>query len=139
MAFNVDRSPARIVDMNITPLVDVMLVLLIIFMVTMPLRTYGIGVDLTQRAPRTPQPIAQPIALRIDPAGRLTWNGSPLPMSALEATMKVEVARYPQPRDQPLLQIDADQDSRYDTLATVLATARNSGLIRVGFVEAGQH
>ena len=138
MAFSVDRNAGRMVDMNITPLVDVMLVLLIIFMVTMPPRTYGIGVGLPQYTPHVIPPSAEPIALRIDSAGQLTWNGSPLPMSALEATMKVEAARYTQPKDQPVIQIDADKDSRYEALARVLATARNAGLIRVGFVDDGQ-
>jgi biopolymer transport protein ExbD len=138
MVFSSDSSGSRMASMNITPLVDVMLVLLIIFMVTMPLRTYGIGVDLPQAGPPQPQPIAKPITLKIDAAGQIQWNGSALPMSALRDTMMVEAERYADPLQQPVIQIDTDKDARYDTLAEVLATARNAGLIRIGFVDNGQ-
>jgi biopolymer transport protein ExbD len=135
MAFALSDRNDRMVTMNITPLVDVMLVLLVIFMVTMPLRTYGITVDLPQRGPVMPQPAASPIALKIDASGQLTWNGSSLPMSALEATMKVEAARYADPRDQPLIQIDTNSKANFGNLAEVLAAAKNAGLIRIGFVD----
>jgi biopolymer transport protein ExbD len=138
MAFNNDSGGGRMVSMNITPLVDVMLVLLIIFMVTMPLRTYPIGVDLPQAGPPQPQPTARPIALKIGADGQLAGNGSALPMSALRDTMMVEAERYADPLQQPLIQIDTDKDAQYDSLARVLATAKNAGLIRIGFVDNGQ-
>ncbi len=137
MAFSIGNS-ARMVDMNITPLVDVMLVLLIIFMVTMPLRSYSIGVDLPQSGPPQPPPTAKPIDLKIDAMGQLDWNGSALPMSALSATMKIEAERYADPLQQPVIQIDTDKDAQYETLAKVLASAKNAGLIRIGFVDNGQ-
>ena len=135
MAFALASRNDCMVDMNITPLVDVMLVLLIIFMVTMPLRTYGITVDLPQPGPTTPQPLASPIALKIDAEGQLTWNGSQLPMSALESTMKVEAARYADPMKQPVVQIDTNGNASYGTLTEVLAAAKNAGLVRIGFVD----
>ena len=139
MAFNsYNGGGSRMADMNITPLVDVMLVLLIIFMVTMPLRTYPIGIDLPQRNVFSPPPPPAPIRLRIDAAGQIAWNGSELPMSALHDTMKVEAERYPDSLKQPVIEIDADKDSQYDTLAKVLATAKNAGLIKIGFVDNGQ-
>ncbi len=133
MAFALAARNTRIVDMNITPLVDVMLVLLIIFMVTMPLRTQGMAIDLPRPGPTPPAPPAQPIDLHIDPAGRLTWNGSALPMDSLADTMRLEAARYPDARDQPLLRIDTDRDADYGTLTRVLAAARNAGLVKIGF------
>jgi biopolymer transport protein ExbD len=124
-------------DMNITPLVDVMLVLLIIFMVTMPLKTYGIGMDLPVGPPQQ-QPTAQPIDLKIDAGGQITWNGSSMPLNALQGAMKIEAERYSDPKLQPVIRIDTDNNARYDALTNVLATARNAGLVRIGFVDKGQ-
>ena len=139
MAFSNDSRRNRMAEMNITPLVDVMLVLLIIFMVTMPLRTYPLLVDLPQSGPVPPvHPKAAPISLRIDANGRIAWNGSDLPMSALNGAMTVEAQRYADPMQQPVIRIDADKDAQYSVLAEVLANARNAGLIKIGFVDNGQ-
>jgi biopolymer transport protein ExbD len=139
MAFSTGNSGGPMVDMNVTPLVDVMLVLLIIFMVTMPPMTYPIGVDLPQPSKTPPPPtIAQPIDLKIDANGQVTWNGSSTPLGALTGMMKVEAERYTSPTDQPVIQIDTDKDAKYDTLAIVLADAKNAGLIKIGFVDNGQ-
>lgn len=137
MAFSSYSNVGRMADMNITPLVDVMLVLLIIFMVTMPLRTYGIGVNLPQGPPQ-PQPTAHPIDLRIDAGGQITWNGSSLPLSALQGAMKIEAERYSDPMQQPVIRIDTDKDAQYDILAKVLSSAKNAGLVRIGFVDNDQ-
>jgi biopolymer transport protein ExbD len=139
MAFSTGNSGGPMVDMNVTPLVDVMLVLLIIFMVTMPPMTYPIGVDLPIPSARPPPPsTATPIDLKIDANGNITWNGSSTPLSALQGAMKVEAERYSKTDDQPVIQIDTNQDAKYDVLAQVLAKAKNAGLIKIGFVDNGQ-
>ena len=84
------------------------------------------------------QPRAHPIDLKIDSGGQITWNGSPLPLSALQGAMKIEAERYSDPMQQPVIQIDTDKDAQYDTLAKVLSSAKNAGLIRIGFVDNGQ-
>jgi biopolymer transport protein ExbD len=139
MAFSTGNSTGPLVDMNVTPLVDVLLVLLIIFMVTMPPETYPLGVDLPQPSKIPPPPVkANPIDLRIDANGQVTWNNAVTPLSALTGVMKVEAERYTSDADQPVIQIDADQDAKYDTLALVLADAKNAGLVKIGFVDNGQ-
>ncbi len=139
MAFSSGNSGGPMVDMNVTPLVDVMLVLLIIFMVTMPPMTYPINVDLPQPSVIPPKVSpAAPIDLKIDANGAITWNGSSMPPNALVGAMKVEAERYTNPIDQPVIQIDTDKDAKYDTLAIVLADAKNAGLIKIGFVDSGQ-
>lgn len=121
-------------DINITPLVDVMLVLLIIFMVTMPVLSQRIRVDLPQTPP---EPITitppEPIDLRIDGAGQVFWNESPTPVAALQQMMQAEVQR--DPVNPPVLQIDSSDDAEYDVLAKVLAAARNADMQRIGFVQ----
>ena len=138
MAFSTGNSGGPMVDMNVTPLVDVMLVLLIIFMVTMPPMTYPIGVDLSIPSTHPPPPSnAQPITLKISADGSITWNGTPVPLVGLSDQMKVEADRYANQMDQPVIQIDTADDAEYDVLAKVLAAAKNAGMIKVGFVEKG--
>ena len=136
MAFSTGNSGGPMVDMNVTPLVDVMLVLLIIFMVTMPPMTYPIGVDLPIPSTHPPPPTkANPIDLTIDANGAITWQGSSVPLAGLRDVMQVEADRYSDPMDQPVIQIKTDKDAEYDTLAKVLAAAKNAGLIKIGFVD----
>ena len=122
-------------DINVTPLVDVMLVLLIIFIVTAPVMTYPIDVDLPQRVINPPPQLREPpppIDLRIDASGQVTWNNNPVQVSALQSMMENEVQR--DPTNQPLLQIDANPDSQYDVMAKVLAAAKNAQMLKIGFV-----
>ncbi|HVI59524.1 MAG TPA: biopolymer transporter ExbD [Luteimonas sp.] len=125
------RSEARI---NITPLVDVMLVLLVIFMVAAPVLSRAIPLQLPQAAPpdvdRTPPP--EPMRLRIDAAGALTLDGDAVSPSALPSLFAAQGRLAP--AAQPMLQIDADGDSDYQAVARVLAAANGAGLRRVGFV-----
>ncbi len=139
MAFSSGNSGGPMVDINVTPLVDVLLVLLIIFMVTAPPLTYQIQVELPQPSTQPPPPnLAEPISLKIDANGEVTWNGSSVPLAALESAMLVEAARYSSTDEQPVVQIDTDKDAQYGVLAKVLAHARNAGLIKMGFVDTGQ-
>lgn len=129
-----DTSAGRdIAAINITPLVDVLLVLLIIFMVAAPVVTHRIDLDLPRPTPNaTPPP--QTIRLGIDASGEIRWNDAVQPLSALEALMAVEAQRSSSGK-QPLLQIDASGDADYGRVARVLAAARNAGLDRVAFVQ----
>jgi biopolymer transport protein ExbD len=123
-------------DINVTPLVDVMLVLLIIFIVTAPVMTYPIDVDLPQRVINPPPQLREPpppIELKIDASGQVTWNNNPVQVSAVQAMMENEVQR--DPTNQPLLQIDANPDAQYDTMAKVLAAAKNAQMQKIGFVQ----
>ena len=123
-------------DINVTPLVDVMLVLLIIFIVTAPVMTYPIDVDLPQRVINPPPQLREPpppIDLRIDASGQVTWNNNPVQVSALQSMMENEVQR--DPTNQPLLQIDANPDSQYDVMAKVLAAAKHAQMLKIGFVQ----
>ena len=123
-------------DINVTPLVDVMLVLLIIFIVTAPVMTYPIDVDLPQRVINPPPQLREPpppIELKIDASGQVTWNNNPVQISAVQAMMENEVQR--DPTNQPLLQIDANPDAQYDVMAKVLAAAKNAQMQKIGFVQ----
>ena len=137
MAFSSGNdSGGPMADINVTPLVDVMLVLLIIFIVTAPVMTYPIDVDLPQRVINPPPQLREPpppIDLRIDASGQVTWNNNPVQLTALQAMMQNEVER--DPTNQPLLQIDANPDAQYDVMAKVLASAKNAQMLKIGFVQ----
>ena len=123
-------------DINVTPLVDVMLVLLIIFIVTAPVMTYPIDVDLPQRVINPPPQLRDPpppIELKIDASGQVTWNNNPVQLATLQNMMENEVQR--DPTNQPLLQIDANPDAQYDVMAKVLAAAKNAQMLKIGFVQ----
>ena len=136
MAFASSASGGAMSDINVTPLVDVMLVLLIIFMVTMPIQSIPVDVDLPQKTdkpPENPKEPPEPIKLRIDAAGQVFWNDTPTPVTSLATMMKNEVDRDPQ--NQPELQIDTNDNAEYGTLAKVLTAAKNADMVKIGFVQ----
>ena len=137
MAFaNSSGGGGAMADINVTPLVDVLLVLLIIFMVTMPIQSVPVDVDLPQKTlnpPPQPKEPPEPISLRIDAAGQVFWNNTPTPVNALQSMMQTEVER--DPTNQPTLEIDTSDDADYGVLARVLAAAKNADMIKIGFVQ----
>ncbi|WP_256645960.1 ExbD/TolR family protein [Thermomonas paludicola] len=136
MAFSTKASQGAMADINVTPLVDVMLVLLIIFMVTMPIQSVPVDVDLPQKAltpPDNPKEPPEPIRLRIDASGQVYWNDSPADMNALQKRMQDEIAR--DPSNQPELQIETNDQAEYGVLAKVLAAAKNAEMAKIGFVQ----
>ena len=132
MAYSATSQDRVLADINITPLVDVMLVLLVIFMIAAPTLSHRIELNLPQPGPTRPSP-TEPIRLRIDQAGQIFWNDSPAPMSALRNMMEQEVQR--DPTNQPTLEIDTNDEADYGVLAKVLATARNAQMQKIGFVK----
>lgn len=137
MAFSSNASEGPMVEMNIIPLADVLLVLLIIFMVTAPTPSYPIDIDLPQPTNNPPPPNPNPkdpIRLRIDGSGTTYWNDSPMPITNIARMMRETVQA--DPTNQPLLEIDVNGDSDYGVLAKVLAAAKNADMQKIGFVQA---
>jgi len=142
MSFS-SNSGGPMADINVTPLVDVMLVLLIIFMVTVPPLSYPIQVDLPQpsNSPPPPGTPPEPIRIRIDAGGSVSWNGSPTPLTTLQSQFDVEGARGDNGNGgiesikQPTIEIETDRDADYDTLAKVLSRAKNANLVKISFVD----
>ena len=136
MAFSTGGGSGPMADINVTPLVDVLLVLLIIFMITMPLLTHKIKVDLPQPTnnppPETNPP--DPILLSVRPGGQLFWNDEPITEVGLQAQLRVTAEKNPQPE----LQIKAERTTKYQEVATVMADAKNAGMTKIGFVAPAQ-
>jgi len=129
-SFNDNQNQAPMADINITPMVDVMLVLLVIFIITAPLFTHAIKVDLpsAQSAPAPEKP--ETISLSIDRSGKMFWNNDQVTESGLADRIIASAQRQPQPE----LQLRADKDTRYEILAQVMSLAQNNGLAKIGFV-----
>ncbi len=124
-------SPQPMAEINTTPLVDVMLVLLVIFIITAPLLTHAIRLDLPQAQAPASAEKPDTITVSIDAQGRVYWNDAPVTdASALEARMREAAARTPQPD----LHLRADQQVVYRKVAEVMAAAQQSGLSKIGFV-----
>ncbi len=139
MAMSTGGGGGPMSEINVTPLIDVMLVLLIIFIVTAPIMTYPIDVDLPQRVINPPPQLKEPpapIDLKIDASNQITWNNNPVSVTALQNMMEEEVQK--DPTNQPELRIDANPDSEYEVMAKVLAAAKNAQMQKIGFVQQGQ-
>jgi biopolymer transport protein ExbD len=117
-------------DINMTPLIDVMLVLLIMFIITIPVMTHAVKLDMPRAssAPSTVVPVV--INLEIDFDGTVLWNGTPVEMDALESYFRREAGNDPQPE----LHIRPSKRAKYDVVARVLASAQRNGMRKIGFV-----
>jgi biopolymer transport protein ExbD len=119
-------------EINTTPLVDVMLVLLVIFIITAPLFQQAVPVDLPRVDSSKLDDKPQTIQLAIDAAGGLHWNGEPVATDALAARFAAARAANPE------LHLRADRASRYEKVAEVMATAQRYGITRIAFVTEGR-
>jgi biopolymer transport protein ExbD len=127
-----DDSDSLLSEINMTPLVDVMLVLLVIFLVTLPVIRHAIHVDLPRAAVATAAETPDHVDIAIAADGGLQWNGAPLARDALAARIAAAAAA-PTP---PLLRLYADRHVQYEFVADVMAAAQAGGLSRIGFVTA---
>jgi biopolymer transport protein ExbD len=129
-SFDSRRHAAPMADMNVVPLVDVMLVLLVIFIVTAPLLTHAVKIDLPKASSSANVTRPEHIEFGIRENGELFWNGEPVSLADLGPRFGAEAKRQPQPE----LHIRADRNARYDSVAQVMAAAAKTGLLRIGFV-----
>jgi biopolymer transport protein ExbD len=124
------RHGAPMADMNVVPLVDVMLVLLVIFIVTAPLLTHAVKIDLPKASSNVNITQPEHIEFGIRENGSLFWNGEQVTLAALPQRFAQEAPRQPQPE----VHIRADRHVHYEKVAQVMALAAKAGLVRIGFV-----
>ena len=117
-------------EINMVPLIDVMLVLLVIFMITAPLLSHSIVIDLPQVSTQPVKEEPQVIDLAIDENGAVFWNEQPLAREDLAVRLQEIARRQPQPD----LQLRADRATRYEVLAEVMGEATRAGVKGIGFV-----
>jgi biopolymer transport protein ExbD len=136
MAFKAQSDdPDAVSDINVTPLVDVMLVLVIILLVTAPLLTQSVKVNLPKTAQTTADVKDQPLQLGIDAQGAITLNKKSLAdTAALEAALKTELGRDPE----IAVHLYADQAVNYGKVAAIMAAVQHAGIAKMGFVTVEQ-
>lgn len=124
------QNSAPMADINMTPLIDVMLVLLVIFIITAPLLTHAIRLDLPKVAAAPARPTPETITLSIDAAGKIYWNARPVSADQ----MRAQFAEAGRRAEQPEIQLRAARATRYEVIAQVMGAAQEAGLERIGFV-----
>ena len=131
MAFKTQDSGDAMSEINVTPLVDVMLVLVIILLVTAPLLTQSVHVALPKTVTTTPDVKDEPLQVGIDAAGVITLNKTPYAdLAALEKALKDEVAKNPEAK----VQLFADKAVVYEKVAKLMATVQHAGVSGLAFV-----
>ncbi|MDC7719011.1 biopolymer transporter ExbD [Vogesella sp. DC21W] len=127
-------ADAPMSEINTTPLVDVMLVLLVVFIITAPLLTNAVKIDLPQASAAAHQEKQEAIRLSIDASGKIYWNDVPMEEGRLKSRFAEAAAANPQVE----LHLRADKAVRYEVVAEALADAQSAGVSRIGFVTEAQ-
>ena len=139
MAMNVSTGgssdPDVMIDINTTPLIDVMLVLLVMLIITIPIQLHAINLNLPVGNPPPPLLLPQIVKLDIDANSVVYWNGEVVPdRTQLEEKLKAAAAQQVQPE----LHLRPDKDAKYDIVAGVMASAQRLGLTKIGIVGSEQ-
>jgi biopolymer transport protein ExbD len=134
MAFSSNDSGGPMASINVTPLVDVMLVLLIIFMITTPLMRHKVPVKLPNAVlHKKPDALTHPpITLTVKADGSVYWNDDPVDQSLLDSRLATTAQLVPQPE----LDVRADKTTHYKIIWNVVKTAKANGMQKVGFISA---
>ena len=131
MAFGTQDDTDEVMnEINMTPLVDVMLVLLIIFIITVPVMKHSVNVDLPQASSQREEVKPETLNLSVDASGNYFINESRVSDADLPGLLQAEAARQPQPD----LHIRGDREVRYERVAVAMASAQRAGLRKIGFV-----
>jgi biopolymer transport protein ExbD len=117
-------------EINMIPLIDVMLVLLIIFIVTAPLLTHAIKINLPKATTQANLEKPETVTLSIDASGNLFWDNNRIDDAQLAANLAGAARRNPQPE----LHLRAEKTTHYQRLAEVMSAAQNAGVIKIGFI-----
>ena len=140
MGMNMGKSggsgdPEVILDVNTTPLIDVMLVLLVMLIITIPVQLHSVNLNMPTGNP--PPPLVKPdvVKLDIDPTGQVFWNAEPMTnRDMLEERMRYAASQAVQPE----LHLRPDRDAKYEIVAGVMASAQRLGLTKIGIVGSEQ-
>jgi len=137
MSMQVGGAGEEMCDINTTPLIDVMLVLLVTLIITLPIMTHAVKLDMPQLNQPPPPDQIKPevIDLDIDFDGTVVWNGTPIQnLSTLESYFHTEAEKEPQPE----IHLRPDRRAKYDVVAKVLAAAQRNRMKKIGFVNTAE-
>ncbi len=127
-----NTSGEPMMDINMTPLIDVMLVLLIMFIITIPIQTHAVKLDLPVDQPNTPPPPIDPVKNKvvITAGGQILWNGAPVQQEQLRQYLELSQQIQPIPE----LHLQPEPDARYELVDQVLAITKRAHVEKMGFV-----
>jgi biopolymer transport protein ExbD len=140
MAMNVG-SPSRgsdmdvMIDINTTPLIDVMLVLLVMLIITIPIQLHSVNLNMPTGNPPPPLVLPEVVKLDIDDQSRVYWNGE---VVADRPTLESKMSESAQQQTQPEIHLRPDKDAKYAVVAGVMASAQRLGLTKIGIVGSEQ-
>ena len=126
-----EGDDALIAEINTTPLVDVMLVLLIIFLITVPVVSSSIAVSLPREPNQAQDPTAETVIITVDAQGAVYWFDTPLPARRGLPELLTKIAGM---QPQPEVHIRADARAEYDAVGAVVTSAQQAGIARIGFL-----
>ncbi|OOG53069.1 biopolymer transporter ExbD [Polaromonas sp. C04] len=131
MAFGTQDDTDEVMnEINVTPMVDVMLVLLIIFIITVPVMKNSVNIDLPRASSQRLDPKPETVRLSVDAQGNYFWNNSPTDDRNLAVLLKTAALKTPQPE----LHISGDKAVRYERVAQAMAAAQQAGIKKIGFI-----
>jgi biopolymer transport protein ExbD len=133
--FAADDDDGLMNEINMTPLVDVMLVLLIVFMVTIPVIRHAVKVDLPHASSQKEDTKPAQVTVSIDAAGNVMWEDKKISDDELQAKIAAAAQQNPQPE----LHLSADRKVAYERVADVMSAAQAGGLTKIGFVTQPKH
>jgi biopolymer transport protein ExbD len=137
MAMNVGQpggDPEVMIDINTTPLIDVMLVLLVMLIITIPIQLHSANLNMPSGTPPPTMIKPEVVKVDIDPTSQLYWNGEQTDLANLDFNFRTAAAKEPQPE----VHIRPDKAAKYDVVASVLAAAQRNGLTKMGIVGSEQ-
>jgi len=123
------------VEMNTTPLIDVMLVLLVLLIVTLPVQTHAVKLDMPAPNATPPTVVPETVELGVDFDGTVTWNGATVDRSTMDSYFADAARKDPQPE----IHVNANRLAKYDAVAKVLADAQRLGATHIGFTGIDQY
>ena len=136
MAMSVSTGEGEVmVEMNTTPLIDVMLVLLTLLIITLPIQTHAVKLDMPSPNATPPDIIPQSVDLDVDFDGTVTWNGQAVDRATMDSYFEGEATKTPQDE----IHLNPNRLAKYDAVARVLADAQRLGATHIGFTGIDQY
>ena len=132
--FNKQGNTAPMAEINMVPLIDVMLVLLVIFILTAPLLTHAVKVDLPKASSAENKHTLQKIEIAVDDKGTMYWDGEAVAEAALNERLMAAGKTVTDPAQAPELQFRFDRTTPYETVARIMAASARAGLTKLGFI-----
>jgi len=135
MSVGTGQEGDPMVEMNVVPLIDVMLVLLTLLIITIPIQTHAVKLDMPRPNNAPPPTPPETVELVVDFDGTILWNGSTVTLADLDGYLKDAAEKDPQPE----IHLSPNRLARYDWVAEVLARAQRLGVTKIGFVGVDQY